>query len=222
MERSVRKRKSLDAFSIELRELKELCTRLNREFDDSNEVITKIEMKFNTGKFVFDSVEEIMKCSEIEEVSTNFSVRMFNGNQHFHLDDPKIPVSRIYASASSDSEAWCAGIIEVTQSYLKSKRVWYYWLIRWYVWWPMIMVAYSMIFALAYYNLPSRLNWLALILIFVLSPMGSFWRNWFHLYPARIEIRKKPFDIKSIRHIFAIIAAIVVTISAVVNILRNF
>ena len=142
IERKVGRTRRLDAFSVSVEELCDLCSRLRAEFDNGADLYTRIEIDLPDERVVVtpDSIGELADVARVRRI-TKFAIILHKEGKYFRLSTSAIHSLRAaVAYASSDNEAWCAGINEATVSYLRQRRVWHYWLHRWYVLWPPALI----------------------------------------------------------------------------------
>ena len=141
IERNMERTRRIDAFSISIEELSGLCSRLQAEFEKKADVYTRIEVELPNERVVVtpDSIGELASLAPVHRV-TQFTIALHEEEKHFRLSTS--PISSAVAYASSNSEAWCAGINEAAVSYLRKRRAWHYWFQRWYVLWPAGLIVY--------------------------------------------------------------------------------
>ena len=141
IERKVERTRRIDAFSVSIEELSDLCSRLRAEFDNEADVYTRIEIELPDERVVVspDSIGELAGVASSCRI-TKFTIGMHQNGKRFRLNTSAVASAKAYAW--SDNEAWCAGINEAVVSYLRQRRVWYYWLYRWYVLWPSVLIVY--------------------------------------------------------------------------------
>ena len=139
--REVRRTRRLDGFTVSAGDLKELCSRLAAAVGDGLGAYTTIELELpnETVKLSAESIDEAVKEIPASRV-TKFRISGGRPGSFFVLNSGEGVFDgcpEIYAS--SDSEVWCAGVNEVASSHLRSYRSWYYWILRWFVWLPLVL-----------------------------------------------------------------------------------
>lgn len=139
--REIRRTRRLDGFTVSAGDLKELCSRLASAAGDGLGAYTRIEFELpnETVKLSAESLDEEVKEIPASRV-TKFRISGGKPGSFFMLNSGEGAFDgcpEIYAS--SDSEVWCAGVNEVASSHLRNHRSWYYWILRWFVWLPLVL-----------------------------------------------------------------------------------
>ena len=217
MEKTIWRKQTLDAFSISVDELEELCSLLRQECGNDNDVRTSIEFEFSDETLKFDSVEDIRNQEITYNKVTKFTITMFGDKGYIKLDSRELFHSDAEIRSSSDKESWCAGVNEAITSYLKKKRVWYYWLIRRGVWrsFGIAVVISYLLFLPRYEFIPihwQALTVLCLLLLWVLFLFGKDW------VPAgTIRMSQQRLDIKTVAAVVGALAAVILAIISFIN-----
>ena len=131
MERSISRYKKIAPFSLNLEEMKNLCSELYKEFDNPSDVDISVNVELPGGvNLRFESIEEMMSYPSLPDVINEYGIRMKDLKQEFSLDYPGFLSSKASISARSEKEVWCAGMIQTATSALRKHRVWHYWIPR--------------------------------------------------------------------------------------------
>lgn len=145
MNRRVSRKKDLDSFSIYIDILSNLLDKLLELFNKKKDLEVSITFELKEEILNFDSVEEIRQYAE---QNRSFPKRIHKYGLSVHGYSPfgdggwsyvdihsDIVEDIMCIRATSDSEAWCAGVIDTVTSFLRQHRVWYYFLYRIKVLW---------------------------------------------------------------------------------------
>lgn len=144
MKRETSRELKLPSFSISIDELSVLINQIKEHFSNQDGIVISIEISMRNEIFRFDSVEELTSYPTIAESVTNFSVfvsqigndrRIYIRSGHFFNG------YRSTASATSDSDIWCVGAIEVVRSFFQSRKLWYHWFLVTPFGWILFFVA---------------------------------------------------------------------------------
>ena len=131
MERSISRYKKIAPFSLNLEEMKNLCSELSKEFDNPSDVHISVNVELPGGvNLRFESIEEMMRYPSLPDVINEYGITMEDLKQEFSLDYPGFLSSKASISARSEKEVWCAGMIQTATSALRKHRVWHYWIPR--------------------------------------------------------------------------------------------
>jgi hypothetical protein len=131
MKREVSREKALPAFSLELDDLELLQDRLLELFSQESTVSCSIDLKLKRETLEFTNVEELRSYKSLRGRVTDFRLLIYQRGQSVSVRSGYLLDSKPYVSATSSSEAWCAGAIETASSFLQSKRQWYFWFVSW-------------------------------------------------------------------------------------------
>jgi hypothetical protein len=156
MKREVSREKALPAFSLDLDDLELLRERLLDLFSQENTVICSIDLKLKRESLEFTNVEELRSYKGLRGRVTDFRLSIFQLGQRVSVRSGYLLDSKPYVSATSSSEAWCAGAIETASSFLHSKRQWYFWFVSWPI--APILVVFGNIPLLARMLLPRTMH----------------------------------------------------------------
>lgn len=129
MKREVRREKKLPAFSLGIGELEAIWGRLAALFEKPEDVYAKLEIMLPAETLEFESIEELREYASLQGSVTKFSLWLSQGGWHIFIKSSSLFASRPEVSASGETEAWCAGAIETTYSFLLSNKLWYSWFV---------------------------------------------------------------------------------------------
>lgn len=131
MERKVERERKLAAFEIDLGDLEALLQRLLQLFDQDH-IYCKIEIPLKQESLTFESVKEIKEYDALKGRIRKFYIKVFDRNyRSISISSGSRIFYQSSVSATSESEAWCAGAIEIVTSFLQTRKVWYHWFIAW-------------------------------------------------------------------------------------------
>lgn len=211
MKRSVWREKKVDAFSISIDELDDLCSLLLREFGDAKDISLSIELNFPNEIIKFESVNDLKANNVHVNKSTNFSLTIHSSSNYFVLKYSSGLGSDPSVRSSSDSEAWCAGINDVAISCLRRYRVWYYWAVHRFFWWPVGILLYALTEYLFFVHFQNAISSTSILLTIIFL---SFLFHKHRLFPCgAIRIHQKKRNIKTILLIISITGIIIGIIS---------
>lgn len=141
MKREVKREKRLPAFSIGIDELGILWTRLIALFDDSQEIYSTIKISLPSEELEFDTIEELKQYPQLKGKITKFSLRLSQiGTRNISIRSNSFLNSQSEVSACADNEAWCAGAIETTFSFLQAHKLWYHWFVAAPIGWLLMVL----------------------------------------------------------------------------------
>lgn len=129
MKRRVEREKKISAFSVEIRELEALWKRMVVLFDDPENVESSIDIILPSEKLQFRNVDELKEYSDLRGRVAKFSLWISQKDKSISIRSSQFFYSSPTITASSATEAWCAGAIETVCSFLKSYKTWYHWLV---------------------------------------------------------------------------------------------
>ena len=129
MKREVSREKKLPAFSLDVGNLEVIWERLAALFEEPKDIYARLEITLPAEKLEFKSVEELREYSELQGRVTKFTLWLGEGGRHISIKSSPFFASRPVVSASGETEAWCAGAIETTYSFLMSNKLWYSWFV---------------------------------------------------------------------------------------------
>ena len=129
MEKQVYRERKLDAFILNIEDLYALWAELLRQFSNPDDVRVSFEIELGEEKLKFENIEEIKQYSLLPDRITKYSLYFPQGNRSVHLRSHDFFMGeRAEIRATSDEVGWCAGVIEVSVSFLRKYRVWYHWI----------------------------------------------------------------------------------------------
>jgi len=129
MKREVTRESTLPPFSLDVASLELLYEKLVGLFDSEERLHTTITLNLPDETLTFDSVEEL-KSMHIPRNARRFSVSLsqWEIGRSIRISSGMFFNFRPSVSATSSSEAWCAGAIETVLASAKLNRRWYHWL----------------------------------------------------------------------------------------------
>lgn len=131
MKRSISRDKKIAPFSLNLEDLKKLCSELSKEFDNPNDVYISIDVDLPGGvNLQFNSIEEMTGYQSLPDVIDEYEITINDEKREFSLRYPGYFSSKASISTRSEKEVWCIGMIEKAVSALRKHRVWHYWIPR--------------------------------------------------------------------------------------------
>lgn len=131
MKREVERKQTLPAFSVTVRQLGVLISRLLALFEEQDKVSITIRVVLKNEKLSFDSIEELAAYQGLSGRITDFSVWVshYSSGHRIWISSRSMFDSRSAVSAEAESEAWCAGAIETVHSFVQTHRLWYHWFV---------------------------------------------------------------------------------------------
>jgi len=172
MKKRVSREKRLPAYRLDLAALEALIAKLIPEFGQEPRVRVHIELK--NAQYDFSSVDEIRACTDLPSEVVDF--RLSVGDSSYEKDctvrsggffnsGPKV-------MAESDSEAWCAGVVEIVVTFITTNRRWYSAITGWPIY--IIAIFSPLLFSALSSSKFTSLNshpywWLPLALIWLVS-----------------------------------------------------
>ncbi len=127
MKREITRTKRLPAFLIDIDEFGVLWDRLSTLFDSSERIYCNIEIKLLLETLEFDNFEELKQYAHLKGRITKFSFRMSQNERRVSVRTSSITNSLADVTVYAETEAWCAGAIEIVYSFIKSHQLWYNW-----------------------------------------------------------------------------------------------
>lgn len=141
MKREVMREKRLPAFSIGIDEFGILLERLIALFDESKEIYTTIKISLPLEVLEFDTIEELKQYPGLKGKITKFSLSLRQmGTESISINSNSLFHSQSEVSARADNEAWCAGAIETTFSFLHAHKLWYHWFVAAPIGWLLMVL----------------------------------------------------------------------------------
>lgn len=122
-------------------DLETLWDRLISLFDVSNKFYSSIEIALPSETLKFDNVDELKSYSQLNGSITNFSLWLSQDDKHIHIRPGSFLNESPEISVRADNEAWCAGAIETTYSFLHSNKIWYNWFVSAPIGWLLLIFA---------------------------------------------------------------------------------
>ena len=156
MKREVSREKALPAFKLDIDDVELLQKRLLELYSGVDTPRCWIELKFKRETLEFANVDELRGYKGLRGRVTDFSLYAFQGDKRVSIRTGGILDPKPYIRATSSSEAWCAGAIETVNSFLLSRRQWYFWFISWPI--GLILVFLSNVPFLAKLLLPKTMH----------------------------------------------------------------
>ena len=214
MRRDIDRVRSLVAFSVDLGELSVLIARLRELFPSPERCAVSITVSRKSERLIFNAVEEISEYGQLQGPVQDFRIRVDCDGRHLTIASSALMESQATASATGDSEAWCAGAVETVHAFTLAHKQWYSALLAFPLgWFFFIMTALSVVQTFAHWAGLTAPSWVSTILIFFMSiaMIFYFWRKtWFP--PAVIRITEKESFLKKhaviLTVIFAVLGAI--------------
>lgn len=149
MKREVQRERMLPAFSLSIGELEALWLRLTALFEDPTNIYTSVDIRLPQEQLEFASLEELKQYSTLPPTVTNFYITLSTSGRRVTIRSGMHWGSRAQVSATSGTEAWCAGAIETVYSFVQSHKVWYHWFLSAPVGWVLALIGYAPMVALA-------------------------------------------------------------------------
>ncbi|WP_340124607.1 hypothetical protein [Methylobacter svalbardensis] len=109
---------------------------------DSESVHSSIKIELPSEELRFCNIEELKKYSDLPNKIDKFSIWLNDmdyskGEKNLSITTKGFLDNKNTVHAQADSEAWCAGAIETTYTYLNTYKVWYSWFnnapVGWYL-----------------------------------------------------------------------------------------
>ena len=127
MKREVEREKELPAFVLNVGELQLLWARMLDLFEDKEGVYSTLDISLPREQLEFKNAEEFAAYDQLPSRVTTFSLRLSHEGKRVVLRSGRLLASRAHVSASSPTEAWCAGAIDTVNSFVQTRKVWYSW-----------------------------------------------------------------------------------------------
>lgn len=191
MKREVVRHRKIPAFSISIGELEALWNRLTPLFEDPD-IRSSIEITLKGETLKFSDIKELKEYSDlkgkIKEFSIYLSTRTLSEADRriairaYNILDPHAEIT-----ASAETEAWCAGAIETTYSFLQSYKVWYHWFVAAPIGWILFAILnlpmISLLFVSKDFKFDKNLSVAWLFTIATLAILYGFRRR---IFPASV------------------------------------
>ena len=151
MERRIVRNKTLPSFSIDIAELELLISKITSEFNADDELHTSITIKLSNVELRFSSVAELRVSTELPDKINDLKLYMASrGKTVLLLPSLAGTMFASFAgpyvvSAESDSEAWCAGMVDVISTTAHKNKALYS-MINKIPFLPILFVAIFMLF----------------------------------------------------------------------------
>jgi hypothetical protein len=133
MNRRVERRRNLPAFSIGLGELEVLWNRIIAVFGPGEPDGALIKISLQSEELEFRMLDELHNNAELKGRVTKFSLHFYQGRRILNVFPGSLFNAVPFVFAQGETEAWCAGAVEVVYSFLQSHRLWYHWFVSWAV-----------------------------------------------------------------------------------------
>lgn len=161
----------MPAFRLDLAALEALINKLMPEFGEEPRIKIHIELK-NT-QYDFSSVDEIRAYADLPSDVTDFHINFYNSSytKNCTVQSGGIISLTPKVMAEADSEAWCAGAVEIVVTFISSNRRWYSSILGW----PIYIAIFSPgLMSVPYISKLANLNshpylWLAITLIWLIA-----------------------------------------------------
>lgn len=140
MKREVERERELPAFSLTVGELEVLWQRLAKLFDDPADLHASIDVRLPLEQLEFANVEELRQYEHLPPQITNFTVRLFKQERSIRIHSGRLLTAKAKVSATSETEAWCAGAIDTVYSFVQSHKLWYSWFVSAPIGWLLFLV----------------------------------------------------------------------------------
>lgn len=129
MKREVTREAILPPFLLDVASLELLHEKLADLFDSEEGLHTSITLNLPDETLTFESVEEL-KSTHVPRNARRFSISLsqWTVGKSIRISSGSFFNFRPSVSATSSSEAWCAGAIETVLTSAKLNRRWYHWL----------------------------------------------------------------------------------------------
>ena len=125
MKRIVTREKRLPAFKIDSSAFCLLVDKLVATFPDPKTVHQSIDVNVSEQETLsFNNTSEFQSCTTLPESITRFHISLLQGSQSVGLRSSEYQTCSVHADG--ESEAWCAGAVEVALSFLSPHKVWYH------------------------------------------------------------------------------------------------
>lgn len=125
MKRSIAREKRLPAFKIDSSEFCLLVDKLIATFPDPKTVHQSIDVNVSEQETLsFKNTSEFQSCAILPESITRFYIYLSQDSQSIILRSSEYGTGSVHANG--ESEAWCAGAVEVTLSFLNQHKAWYH------------------------------------------------------------------------------------------------
>ena len=152
MDRTVSRDKKLAPFSLNLEDLKKLCTELSKEFDNPNDVYISVRVNLSGGVSLrFERIEEMIGYQSLPNVIDEYEITIKDEKRELSLMNEGFFSSKARISARSEKEVWCTGMIDTAASILSRYRTWYHLIPRNPIYWFLFIVFFLLLFCLTLY-----------------------------------------------------------------------
>ena len=143
MKKEVQRERELPAFVLTVGELETLWLRLSALFDNSENIHASITVQLPSEILDFENIQELQQYNQLPARITNFTVRLIQNEFCVTIYSRRLINSKARVSATSGSEAWCAGAIETVYSFVQSHKLWYSWFVSAPIGWILVLVVNS-------------------------------------------------------------------------------
>jgi hypothetical protein len=127
MKREITREGRLPAFAWEIADLDLLWSKLNELFDKDAATHSSVVFRLPNEKLSFESMEELREATLNSNIK-RFSISFFQSDRSVYISAGSMLNYFASVSATSSSEAWCAGAVETVTSAAKANKRWYHWL----------------------------------------------------------------------------------------------
>lgn len=141
MKREVERERELPAFSVTVGELEVLWQRLALLFDDPSNLYASIDVRLPSEQLEFANVEELRQYEHLPPQITDFTIRLSQKGRSVRIRSGRLLTAKANVSATSETEAWCAGAIDTVYSFLQSHKLWYSWFVSAPIGWLLFFVS---------------------------------------------------------------------------------
>ena len=176
MKREYERERNLPSFQLALVDLERLLAHMDQVIGGQG-VDHRIDVRLPGKNFSFESVAEARESRELPARLKLFYVRAYREDRHIRLrrglfSDP------VEVSVTGESEAWCAGAVEVVYQFIKAHRVWYSWFRDWVLGAIVLLLTYVPLFFLTPLNNTFKEQpwffgaWIVALLVFAVLYFG--------------------------------------------------
>lgn len=175
------RRRALPAFRIDLADLEVLCVKLRKQFPEKHDFT--VYLKLGTRTLYASGVDELRTAPELPKTAYHFYIQLQSWEPHrnctIYAYQQQFGQPRVLVEA--DDETWCAGMVDLVQTFTRNHRRWYSALRGW----PLTIMA------LVVPNVFNVINWIVnfseSISLAAVAPMFMFLVLWIarpYLFPA--------------------------------------
>lgn len=141
MKREVERERKIPAFSIGIAELEVLWGRLLALFENGVKIYSSIDVRLPRETLEFSDIEELKQYPNLKGKIRDFSLTLSHKGRRISIRSSGFFQAQAVVRTTAETEAWCAGAIETTYSFLQSHKVWYHWFVSAPIGWILIFLA---------------------------------------------------------------------------------